>query len=318
MFFVKNTTACLVAIGIITLLSLASIFAYGIKLSPDFTGGSIVEMAFTKAQVDAGIVGEVQQKFMDAGVESVTTRLAGEADVIVRSASLSPEKQTEVTKLVAEELKGTIVRMNTVGPTIGAELYSKGIWAVIVVSFCILLYISFAFRPQGKLKEKKEIKGSQQALFDVSSWWYGIIAVATLAHDIVVPMGAFAFLGHMYGIEADTLFVTAILTILGFSVHDTIVIFDRIREKVRAMAGKSSNVPHFATLVGNAVSDTYGRSINTSLTVLISLITLYIFGPETTKLFALAMGLGVVAGTYSSIALAAPLLNLVHTKTVGR
>jgi preprotein translocase subunit SecF len=312
MIFIKHTTLCLATIGVITLLALASIFAYGIKLSPDFTGGSIVEIAFTGARPDKALVAEV---FTKKGIESVTVREAGENNLIVRSASLSPAKQTEVTTLVAETLKGTIARMNTVGPTIGAELYSKGIWATGIVSLCILLYISFAFRAQGKLKEKKEIKGSQQTLFDVSSWWYGVIAVITLAHDIIVPMGAFAFLGQMYGIEADTLFVTAILTILGFSVHDTIVIFDRIREKVRSMAGKSQNVPHFATLVGGAVTDTYGRSINTSLTVLISLVTLYVFGPETTKMFALAMGLGVVAGTYSSIALAAPLLNVVHGKT---
>jgi preprotein translocase subunit SecF len=208
--------------------------------------------------------------------------------------------------------------MNTVGPVIGNELYRKGAWAIVAVSLSIMLYVAWAFRPQGKMKVKKDIKGASEGLTDVSSWWYGSIAIVTLAHDIIVPTGMIALLGYLYGIEADTLFITAILTILGYSVNDTIVIFDRIREKVRSFAVKTQHVPHFSTVVGDSLTETYGRSINTSLTTVIALVALYIFGPETTKMFALAMGLGVVAGTYSSIALAAPLLNLAHSKTVGK
>lgn len=312
MFFVKNATSCIITIGLFSVLALGAIFMYGIKLSPDFTGGSLVEMSFAGERPATDVIAKA---FTDAKIEDVTVRDSGDHNSIVRSASLSPEQQTAITKVVTDGLTAKIERMTTVGPVIGAELYNKGMWAVGIVCICILFYIAFAFRPQGKVKAKNEIKGTAQALTDVSSWWYGAIAVITLAHDIIVPTGMFAFLGHMYGVEADTLFVTAILTILGFSVHDTIVIFDRIREKVRSFAGKSSNVPHFNMIVGSAVSDTYGRSINTSLTVLISLVTLYVFGPETTKMFALAMGLGVIAGTYSSIALAAPLLTWVHSKT---
>jgi preprotein translocase subunit SecF len=318
MFFVKNTTACIAAIAFISLAALFSIATYGVKLSPDFTGGSIVEIAFTGEGVTRPTKEAAVKVFTDAKIESVTVREAGDTALIVRTASLTPEQQSVVTKIATETLKGTIARMNTVGPVIGNELYRKGAWAIVFVSLSIMLYVAWAFRPRGKMKVKKDVKGASDGLVDVSSWWYGAIAILTLAHDIIVPTGVIAVLGYMYGIEADTLFITAILTILGYSINDTIVIFDRIREKVRALAGKTQHVPTFRAVVGEAVSETYGRSINTSLTTLIALVALYIFGPETTKMFALAMGLGVVAGTYSSIALAAPLLNLVHTKTVGR
>lgn len=314
MFFVRHTRFFLIAVALVTCAALASAVGYGIKLSPDFTGGSLVDISFSGERPQKEVVAQL---LSDASVASVTVRESGDHNLIVRSASLTPEQQTAVTSLVTLRLRGTIERLNTVGPVIGSELYTKGKWAIALVLVAILLYISYAFRPQGKVKEKKEIKGAHAPLVDVSSWWYGGIAIITLAHDIIVPTGAFAFLGHMYGIEADTLFITAILTILGFSVHDTIVIFDRIREKVRSFAGKSEHVPTFPALVGKAVSDTYGRSINTSVTVVASLVALYFFGPEATRMFALAMGLGVIAGTYSSIALAAPLLTVVHSYTRG-
>jgi preprotein translocase subunit SecF len=317
MFFVKNTAACLAAIALISLAALGAIGVYGVKMSPDFTGGSLVEVAFTETRMDKD---DVANAFTQAGIASVTVREAGEKNVIVRSVSLSPEQQTAVTHLVTEDLKASVERMNTVGPVIGNELYRKGVWAIVFVALAILVYVAWAFRPQGKQKQKGAQKdaGAHGGLVDVSSWWYGSIAIVTLVHDVLVPTGMIAFLGYLYGIEADTLFITAILTILGYSVNDTIVIFDRIREKVRALAGKTQHIPTFKALVGEAVSETYGRSINTSLTTLIALLALYIFGPESTQMFALAMSLGVIAGTYSSIALAAPLLVWVHGKTRGK
>jgi preprotein translocase subunit SecF len=317
MFFIKHTTLSLAAVGIISLAALFAIVTYGIKLSPDFTGGSLVEMSFTGERPSKDVV---QAAFTRAGASSVSVRDSGDSSLIVRSASLTGEQQGSISNTVAKDLNATIGRMTTVGPVIGNELYRKGMWAIFFVSLSILMYVAFAFRPQGKMskmKVKNEAQGQGAGLLDVSSWYYGGIALLTLAHDILVPAGAIALLGHWYGIEADTLFITAILTILGYSINDTIVIFDRIREKVRSLAGKTQHVPTFPHLVGGALSETYGRSINTSLTTLIALIALYMFGPESTKMFALAMGLGVVAGTYSSIALAAPLLAWVHGKTRG-
>ena len=157
---------------------------------------------------------------------------------------------------------------------------------------CILLFIAFAFR-----------KVSQP----VSSWVYGLIALVTLLHDVIVPVGFFAALGHFFGAEVDTLFVTAILTILGFSIHDTIVVFDRVRENLAINKERNRKEP-FEDTAGRALNQTFVRSVNTSLTVLLTLLILYFLGPASTEIFALTLLVGIIAGTYSSIFLATPLL----------
>jgi len=154
------------------------------------------------------------------------------------------------------------------------------------------LFITFAFR---KVSEP------------VSSWKYGLVAVLALVHDVLIPTGVFAILGHFKGVEIDTLFVTAILVVLGFSVHDTIVVFDRVRENLRR-AKESNARKDFETVVGESISQTFTRSINTSLTTLLALIVLYFVGGEATRLFSLALIIGVVVGTYSSIFIGSPLL----------
>jgi preprotein translocase subunit SecF len=199
--------------------------------------------------------------------------------------------------------------MTDIGPTVGTELYRKSLVAIVLVALSILIYLAFAFRTPAPEAGKKPLP-----VDDVSSWWYGLIAIVTLLHDILIPVGMIAIMGHYAGAAVDTLFITALLTILGYSVNDTIVIFDRVREKVRTQAGAKHKEP-FAHVVGTALTETYGRSINTSLTALLSLIALYLFGPATTHLFALTMIAGVVAGTYSSILLAAPLLIVVYQYT---
>ena len=153
----------------------------------------------------------------------------------------------------------------------------------------IVLYITFAFR---KVSEP------------ISSWKYGLVAIAALVHDVLIPTGVFAVLGHFLGYEVDTLFVTALLVILGFSVHDTIVVFDRVRENLRHSTGRKP----FDQIVGESVSQTFTRSINTSLTTLLALIVLYFFGGSTTEHFSLALIIGIAAGTYSSIFIGSPLL----------
>ena len=160
---------------------------------------------------------------------------------------------------------------------------------MILVIVMIVLYIAFAFR-----------KVSQP----VNSFYYGLMAVVALIHDVTLPAGVFAVLGHYYGVEVDTLFVTALLTVLGFSVHDTIVVFDRIRENLR----NNGNKNNFETIVGASVNQTISRSINTSLTVILVLLAIFFLGGESTKYFSLALLIGVAIGTYSSIFLASPLL----------
>ncbi|TSC73730.1 MAG: preprotein translocase subunit SecF, partial [Parcubacteria group bacterium Gr01-1014_44] len=186
-------------------------------------------------------------------------------------------------------------RFNAIGPTIGEELKRKSLWAMAIVLIFIVLYIAWAFRQVSK---------------PVQSWKYGVAAIVALLHDVSIPTGVFAVLGHFYNIEVDTLFVTALLTILGFSVHDTIVVFDRIRENLKK-AGRTTHVD-FEQTIEQSIRDTMARSINTSLTVMIVMLTLYFFGGASTKYFSLAILIGVGFGTYSSIFIASALLVTWH------
>ena len=179
-------------------------------------------------------------------------------------------------------------RFSSIGPTIGAELKQKSVKAIIIVLLGISLYIAWAFR-----------KVSQP----ISSWRYGVVTLIALFHDLVIPIGLFAYLGHFYGVEVGANFITALLVILGFSVHDTIVVFDRIRENLKRYSHLS-----FMPLVNQSIRETLVRSLNTSLTVLVTLSALYIFGGENLKYFVLALIVGIFSGTYSSVFIAAPLL----------
>ena len=183
-------------------------------------------------------------------------------------------------------------RFDSIGPSIGSELQTRSVYAIILVILAIALFIAFAFRHVSK---------------PVSSWKYGIVALLSLAHDVIIPIGAFAVMGHFMGAEVDTLFVTAILVVLGFSVHDTIVVFDRVRENLRRLEEKGMK-ESFEETVGKSVSQTLGRSINTSLTTVLALLALYFFGATATHYFSLTLLIGIVAGTYSSVFLGSPLL----------
>jgi preprotein translocase subunit SecF len=141
----------------------------------------------------------------------------------------------------------------------------------------------------------------------VASWKYGVIAILALVHDVIVPAGFFVVLGHFAGVEVDTLFVTALLVVLGFSIHDTIVVFDRVRENLRINEDHRDRKP-FDQIVGEGINQTFIRSINTSLTTVLALVVLYIYGAEATKYFSLALIVGIIAGTYSSVFIASPLL----------
>ena len=180
-------------------------------------------------------------------------------------------------------------RFNSIGPVVGSQLKNKAIIAIIIVIICIVLFITFAFRKVSR---------------PVASWKYGLATIVALAHDVIIPTGIFVTWIHFHGGEIDLLFVTALLAILGYSVHDTIVVFDRVRENLRTGSGKEP----FVETVGKSVTQTFGRSINTSLTIFLALIALYFIGGESTKDFAFVLLIGVIAGTYSSIFVASPLL----------
>jgi preprotein translocase subunit SecF len=276
--------------GLLAAVALAAVVSYGLKFGLEFTGGTYVKVGFDGSRPS---IEQMTQELKAAGVTDFSVRAAGENQYDIRVAGTDDEEQKHIAEAVASEsLRGTIVEASHIGPSIGAELRAKAFLAIGLVLACILLFVAFAFRKVSR---------------PVSSWVYGAIALITLMFDVVVPVGFFAVLGHFFGAEVDTLFVTAVLTILGFSVHDTIVVFDRVRENLRLNQERNRKEP-FVETAGHALGQTFVRSINTSFTVLITLAILFFVGPVSTEYFALTLLVGIIAGTYSSIFLATPLL----------
>jgi preprotein translocase subunit SecF len=275
------------------LLLLGSIFAW-ILVKPsygtDFTGGSILEVHFDGEVPD---LAHTKEHIEALGFEGVSIRPSGESNIIIRTKEITTvEKDAIITELTSEGDRVTEERFNLVGPVVGESLKKKSIWAIAVVILCIVLFITFAFR-----------KVSQP----VSSWKYGFATVVALLHDVVIPAGAYVIYGKYFSAEIDLLFVTGILAILGYSVHDTIVVFDRVREHLKLNQEGNVNEP-FEKTVGESLMQTLGRSINTSVTIFLVLVALYFVGSEATKSFSFLLAVGVVIGTYSSIFLASPLL----------
>jgi preprotein translocase subunit SecF len=312
MGIIRNKKAFLIIAAVIVFTGLTIVALFGLKLGIDFTGGSLTEVRYTtlpeKSVVETA-VGE-----LNLGAVSVRH---SESEVgngyLVTTRDLSDEERAGLEdRLTSLGTEGELVRFTSIGPVIGQELKDKAVWAIGAVLGLIIIYVAFAFAGVGA---------------PVSSWVYGFITILVLGHDILVPVAFMSLMGEFVGAEADVLFITVLLTILGFSVNDTIVIFDRVREKLKLnRTEKRKNVPviggkdevqitykvtrPFAILVGEAIDETMVRSINTSLTVLIALITLYIFGSSVTQIFALTLMIGIVAGAYSSIFIASPLLVL--------
>lgn len=269
-------------------IAIAAIFWYGFKPGLDFTGGALLEVDFSQNRPSTSVVYEAL-KPMDLG--TIVAQPADEQAMLVRLPFLSVEQHQEVLNRL-DELNGTApiieTRYETIGPSVSSELKSKSISAIILVILGIMLYITWTFRKVSK---------------PIPSWNYGLIVVVALVHDVIVPAGVMAVLGHFLGYEIDTLFVVALLTILAFSVNDTIVTFDRIRENlVRAPQ------PDFADTVDNSINETITRSLATSFAVLLTMFAVYFFGGETVEHFMLIMIVGMIAGTYSSIFLASPML----------
>ena len=291
MFIIQNKKIFLTISLFIVLLSLGFVVFLGLPRGIDFKGGALMEATYKDARPT---LADINTSIEKLNLGQTIVQESGDKDVIVKTRDLS---ETERVSLLAAlnvdgKSQATETTFTSIGPSVGAELAKKAIIAIILVILAIIIFIAFAFR---KVSEP------------VASWKYGLIAIVTLAHDIIIPSGVFALLAHYRGAEVDTLFVVALLTVLGLSVSDTIVVFDRIRENLRIHNGKT-----FAETVGNSLSQTFTRSINTSLTVIIALLVLFFVGPETTKNFALVLVVGMFFGTYSSIFVASPILVLVE------
>lgn len=295
MWVVNNRKIFYAFSGILVVISFVSLFVWGLKPGIDFTGGTLIDVSYAGGRPDQNALTSAVSK-VDP---TVSIRPSGETEYIVRMKPINQaEKATVLTALNASEVTsstassttaGVVKTFDSIGPVLGAEALRKAIVSIILVIIGIILFITFAFR---KVSEP------------ISSWKYGLVAIIALIHDVIIPTGVFSLLGHFAGYEVDTLFVTALLVVLGFSVHDTIVVFDRVRENLKT---SPSNKP-FSEVVGESISQTFTRSINTSLTTLIALIVLYIFGGVSTEHFSLALIVGIAAGTYSSVFIGSPLL----------
>ncbi len=323
MFIVNHRKFFYTFSAILVIASILAICIWGLDLGIDFKGGTLVELNYPTGAGSAFPNGRPDQATVLSQISSISAvapnlepsiQPTGDTGYIIRLRNVTePEKVAVESALgvtgsgtgnnVASStaVSGTAVASSTnlgtvqekqfdsIGPVLGAQAARASIMAIVFVVLAIVLFIAFAFR-----------KVSQP----ISSWKYGIVAVVGLIHNVIIPTGLFAILGHFYGYEVDTLFVTALLVVLGFSVHDTIVVFDRVRENLRHAPAKKP----FADIVGESINQTFTRSINTSLTALFALVVLYFVGGESTQHFALTLIVGIAAGTYSSICIGSPLL----------
>lgn len=278
-----------------SILAIMAIAIWGLQPGIDLKGGSLLQIKYPDGRP---ALEEVQSKVDALDYGEVRIQPSNENDFILRQRDLKPEEKTALSGELSSF--GTIeeVQYNSVGPSIGAELMQKAWWAIVMITLLTIAFIAFAFRGIS---------------IPVASWKYGVVAIITLLHDILIPTGLFAYLGHTRDAEVGALFIVALLTILGISINDTIVVFDRIRENLNLNIA-AKKVEAFNNLVWRSITQTLTRSINTSVTVIVMLVALYWVGPESTQDFALTLIVGMIAGTYSSILVASPLLILIEKR----
>lgn len=234
---------------------------------------------------------EIEEKLKDLNLKSLTIqKSSSNSSAFLRYASEDDQINAEVWKKLSEAYpESTQLRVNYTNSTVSNELKTKSLWAIFFATVGIMAYIAWAFRKVSR---------------PVASWKYGAGAVIALIHDILITIGVFSVLGHFFGVEVGIPFIAALLTILGFSVHDTIVVYDRTRENLLRSSGRED----FSSVVNRSLNETLVRSINTSLTVIITLLAIYFFGGDSIKTFSLALLIGIFFGTYSSIFIASALL----------
>lgn len=286
------------AISLLVMIpGLISLALYGLNLSIEFTGGSRMSVSFPQE------VTVEQKDFIRTNLEEQNVKVSSietsKKLAIVRTAQIDQKQNNKFIKSLNAKYKGAVQQeFSTIGPTIGGETTRNAVKAVVVASLLVVVYISLVFRKVPK---------------PASSIRFGVSTVVALIHDVLVVVGVFSLLGHFLHVEIDSLFVTAVLTIIGFSVHDTIVVFDRIRENLEKNGGGN-----FEKTVNDSILQTIGRSLNTSITVLLVLFALLLFGGESIRWFVVALIVGMLSGTYSSIFNASPILVVWHEWSLKR
>lgn len=278
----------------VAVICLVLVVVLGLKPGIDFTGGSLLETSFSTTRPT---VVEMQQYLAEKNLNNAVVQPIGENSLAIRTGFLNEEEHQKLLsdirgKYANESNTVKEERFETIGASVSQQLRQRALWAILLVSLGIIAYIAYAFRKVSR---------------PVASWKYGLLAVIALIHDLLLVMGVFAVLGHFRGVEVDTAFVVALLTVLGYSVNDTIVVFDRVRENL--LRHRSDN---FAETVNIGLNQTLMRSLNTTLTTLFPLFTLFFFGGSTIHNFVLALLIGIASGAYSSIFIASPLLVLVE------
>jgi len=286
MNIIANKKIFFIISAILVGVSLTVIFVWGLPLGIDFKGGTLLEVEYINERPE---ISSIESSLGELPLGGIRVQETGERGAIIRTRALVENEHVQIISLLKKGGQDIIERRFTsIGPVLGEELRAKATEALILTVIVIVIFIAYVFR---------------RVSHPVRSWKYGVVAIIALLHDIIIPTGVFAFLGKFYGAEVDALFITALLAILGLSVNDTIVVFDRVRENLKNKISKD-----FKETVNTSLNQTLARSINTSVTTILVLIALLFIGPESTQFFVFVLITGLIAGTYSSIFLASPLL----------
>ena len=283
--FIKYRKIYFVFSGILVLASLVCLTSFGLRLGIDFVGGSLLEVKF---ETDRLTSEEIRTELKDFDLGEVIVQPTGERGVIIRMKATDVEIRELVIHQLKERAELIVMRNDLIGPVIGQELRDSTKMIIILALLAILIYIAIAFRRVSR---------------PISSWQYGVASLIALFHDVLIVLGLFAILGFFYYVEITIPIITALLVILGYSINDSVVIFDRIRENLIKRIGIT-----YEETVNISLNQTLTRSIITSLTTLFVLLAIFFFGGITLRYFALALIVGITLGTYSSIFLASPLL----------
>lgn len=286
--------------GILVLLSIFSLMFFKLNLAIDFTGGSLLDIELTNSvnkNIDLSS-GNSFAKYLNENISNdktgnILVQKTSDKSFTLRFKEVGQEDKNALINNLKDKIDQNIKEMSfeAIGPVLGTELKKNTFKAIIIAFIAIVLYIAYAFR---------------KVSYPIKSWKYGIIGIIALLHDIIITVGIFTILGVVLNIEVDMLFITALLTILGYSINDTIVIYDRIRENVLKIND------NFESVVNKSLNETMARSLNTTITTLLSLFAVFFFGGDSIKMFALALIIGITLGAYSSIFIASPLLVTLH------
>ena len=295
MNIIKHRNIFFMFSGVLILASIFAFFFFGVRQGIDLAGGTNWQIQLKNPAVkDSDLKSALG---IISGYSDLTVKSLSGRNFIIRFSSISEENHQKYYQALQEKFGEVEERsFESIGPTIGRELRQRFVWAFVLGLLGILFYVAWAFR---------------KVSYPIKSWKYGVIVILCAFHDIIVPIGLMTFLGWRQGVEIDTNFIVAMMFILGYSINDTIVVFDRVRENLSL-----ANRGHFdfAGLINAAVRQTFSRSINTSLTTVLAISPLYFVGPLSLKYFILTLILGIIVGAYSSIFFASPLLYVWHRK----